>query len=181
MTMMSDSARIDALLAKSTYHRLKLGEKTYVVVCRLPNGFEITASSACVDPQAFDAKVGEEICMRRIQDKLWELEAYAAHVRKWEEAEQVRRHFPQLELVKKGVDWLDAYAAIYKSPTARIRIPGWVPGLMVMAGQASERGMLIIVDRRGAECRWIPCDREVQCNQWEVWDTIKHTNGGEME
>lgn len=42
----------------------------------LPNGFVIVESSSCVDPANFDMKVGEEICMDRLVNKIWELEGY---------------------------------------------------------------------------------------------------------
>jgi hypothetical protein len=50
--------------------------KCTIVVCQLPNGFVITESSACVDPKNYDEKLGVEICMKRIVDKVWELEGY---------------------------------------------------------------------------------------------------------
>jgi hypothetical protein len=37
----------------------------------LINGFEITEASACVDPVNYDEKIGEEICLSKIKDKIW--------------------------------------------------------------------------------------------------------------
>lgn len=34
----------------------------------LRNGFEIIETSACVDAQNYDQKLGEEICMKKIKD-----------------------------------------------------------------------------------------------------------------
>lgn len=67
---------IDKILAMSKFSVSKVGEKTCVVVCTLPNGFEITATSACVDPNDFSAVIGADICKLKIKDKLWELEGY---------------------------------------------------------------------------------------------------------
>lgn len=68
------------MLAASKFSVLKVGEKTCVVVCTLPNGFEISAASACVDPKDFSEVIGADICKLRIKDKLWELEGYRKQV-----------------------------------------------------------------------------------------------------
>jgi len=67
---------IDGLLDASTFSVSKVGAKTCVMVCTLPCGFEITATSACVNPEDYDEAIGVEICKKRIADKLWELEGY---------------------------------------------------------------------------------------------------------
>lgn len=51
-------------------------DKCTVVTCQLPNGFIIVESSACVDPANYDEKLGAEICLKRIEKKVWELEGY---------------------------------------------------------------------------------------------------------
>lgn len=50
--------------------------KCTIVSCRLPNGFVITESSACVSPENYDEETGINICIDKIADKVWELEAY---------------------------------------------------------------------------------------------------------
>jgi hypothetical protein len=50
--------------------------KTTIVICQLPNGFTIVESSSCVDPTNYDEQVGAEICKKRIENKVWELEGY---------------------------------------------------------------------------------------------------------
>ena len=50
--------------------------KCTVVSCKLPNGFVIVESSACVDPENYDIDMGIEICLDRIASKVWELEGY---------------------------------------------------------------------------------------------------------
>lgn len=67
---------IDGLLAASTFMVTKVGSKTCLVVCTLPSGFEITATSACDDPKDYDEDVGLGICKKKIADKVWELEGY---------------------------------------------------------------------------------------------------------
>ena len=50
-----------------------MGEKTTVVRCVLRNGFEIWETSTCVDPRNYNQEIGEQICMERIENKIWEL------------------------------------------------------------------------------------------------------------
>jgi hypothetical protein len=60
-------------------------DKCTVVSCRLPNGFVITESSACVSPENYDEDMGAEICFDKIASKIWELEAYRLQQWLWEE------------------------------------------------------------------------------------------------
>lgn len=49
----------------------QLGDKTTVVKATLANGFILVESSSCVDVNNFDMKVGTEICIEKIKDKVW--------------------------------------------------------------------------------------------------------------
>lgn len=77
--------QIDALIAGAKIERRTVFAKCTIVSVHLENGFVLTESSACVDPANFDPKIGEEICMERIKDKLWELEGYALQKKLYEE------------------------------------------------------------------------------------------------
>lgn len=68
--------QIERLLSKSKFESTKLGTKTAVMVCTLPNGFEICESSACVDPAEYNQEEGDKYCRERIKNRLWELEGY---------------------------------------------------------------------------------------------------------
>lgn len=50
----------------------KVGSKTTVVQCTLVNGFIITESSSCVDPKNYDEAIGKQLCMNKINMKIWE-------------------------------------------------------------------------------------------------------------
>lgn len=54
----------------------KVFGKTTIVAAQLPSGFVIVESSSCVDPDNYDEKIGLEICIDRITNKIWELEGY---------------------------------------------------------------------------------------------------------
>lgn len=49
----------------------QLGDKTTVVVATLANGFILTESSSCVDPNNFNMDIGTSICMEHIKDRVW--------------------------------------------------------------------------------------------------------------
>lgn len=67
---------IKELLDKSEIAVKTVYDKVTIVSCKLPNGFVITESSGAVDKANYDENIGKEICMQRIEDKLWELEGY---------------------------------------------------------------------------------------------------------
>lgn len=50
-----------------------MGEKTTVVRCVLRNGFELWETSTCVDPKNYNQEIGRQICMKRIENRIWEL------------------------------------------------------------------------------------------------------------
>lgn len=68
--------QVDDLLARAEYSDTKMGTKTTVVCCKLPNGWEMIESSGCVDPANYDHTLGVEICKRRLVDRVWMLEGY---------------------------------------------------------------------------------------------------------
>lgn len=55
-----------------------------MVALRLPSGFVIVETSACVDPDNYDVEVGKAICMKKIRDRIWELEGYTLCKDLWE-------------------------------------------------------------------------------------------------
>ena len=75
---------IDNILKDTLIKVEQYGDKTTVLISsglmpscsNLPNNFVIVESSSCVDPANFDMKIGEEICMDKLVNKIWELEGY---------------------------------------------------------------------------------------------------------
>ena len=49
---------------------------TYVTV-RMKNGFTLRESTTCVDPVNYNEEIGKEICLQKIEDKVWFLLGYA--------------------------------------------------------------------------------------------------------
>ena len=54
----------------------RMGRKTTVVMLTMENGMEIIGSSACVNPDDYNEKRGEEIAYENALKKLIEMEAY---------------------------------------------------------------------------------------------------------
>lgn len=48
---------------------------TFVEV-RMLNGFTVRESATCVDPANYDEEIGKQICLKRIEDKIWMLLGY---------------------------------------------------------------------------------------------------------
>lgn len=70
-------AHIDEMFDKAIFEYESFFGKCTIVTVQLDNGFVITESSACVDPANYNEKIGIDICIERIKNKLWELEGYA--------------------------------------------------------------------------------------------------------
>ena len=68
--------KIKSILDETIFETKKVYDKCTVVSAKLPNGFIITESSACIDPSNYDEELGKQICIKKIEDKIWELEGY---------------------------------------------------------------------------------------------------------
>ncbi|CUB09179.1 hypothetical protein BN2127_JRS1_00963 [Bacillus cereus] len=77
--------QIAEIMAKAKVHVATEFGKCTVVTVQLENGFTMTESSGCVDPANYDVHLGMEICLKRIQQKVWELEGYALQKKVHEE------------------------------------------------------------------------------------------------
>ena len=48
----------------------------HYVTVRMENGFTLRESTTCVDPSNYDGNIGKEVCLKRIEDKIWFLLGY---------------------------------------------------------------------------------------------------------
>lgn len=67
------------ILDRSTISFHTAFDKCTVAECQLPNGFVIIESSACVNPEDYDEFTGSQICMDKIEERLWELYGFDRH------------------------------------------------------------------------------------------------------
>lgn len=75
------SEYIENVLMYSEIAVQTLFDKCTVVACKLPNGFVIVESSACVSPENYNEEMGIDICLDKIRNKIWELEGYNLQTR----------------------------------------------------------------------------------------------------
>lgn len=57
---------------------------TYVTV-RMKNGFTLRESTTCVDPANYSEQIGADICLKRIENKVWFLLGYALQEKAFKE------------------------------------------------------------------------------------------------
>lgn len=69
--------RIDHLMDTAEFAAHTIFDKCTIVSAELENGFVIVEYSACVDPANYDKDLGVMACKEKIEERLWELEAYA--------------------------------------------------------------------------------------------------------
>ena len=46
------------------------------VTLRMKNGFTLVESSTCVDPDKYSEEIGKQICLEKLEDKVWHLLGY---------------------------------------------------------------------------------------------------------
>ena len=54
----------------------EFGKPTTYVTVRMENGFTLRESTTCVYPSNYDENIGKEVCLKRIEDKIWFLLGY---------------------------------------------------------------------------------------------------------
>lgn len=54
----------------------EFGKPTTYVTVRMENGFTLRESTTCVDPANYSEDIGKEVCLKRIEDKIWFLLGY---------------------------------------------------------------------------------------------------------
>lgn len=52
------------------------GKPTTYVTIRMKNGFTLRESTTCVDPENYNEEIGKEICLKKLEDKVWLLLGY---------------------------------------------------------------------------------------------------------
>lgn len=79
-----DPDHVEDILSHSNVIVHNVFDKCTVVACKLPSGFVIVESSACVNPDDYDEETGVDICLNRILDRIYEMEAYRIQNETWE-------------------------------------------------------------------------------------------------
>lgn len=63
---------------------------TYVAV-RMKNGFTLRESTTCVDPANYNEEIGKQICLKKIEDKIWFLLGYALQEKQYQESTKLKK------------------------------------------------------------------------------------------
>ena len=71
-----DGEFVDDILKGANIQIITVFNKCTIVACQLENGYVIVESAPCIDPRNYSIEVGIEECMKKIVDKVYELEAY---------------------------------------------------------------------------------------------------------
>lgn len=71
-----DMREIERMIQRADINVEKVFDRTTVVTLNLPNGFQITESSSCIDANSYNEKLAIEICKCNLTKRLAEMEAY---------------------------------------------------------------------------------------------------------
>ncbi|VDG18769.1 hypothetical protein [Lactobacillus allii] [Lactiplantibacillus mudanjiangensis] len=71
-----EESTVNSILENAQIETKTVFSKVTIVTAKLPNGFVLVESSGAVSEENYDAKIGKEVCMDRIKNKIWELEGY---------------------------------------------------------------------------------------------------------
>lgn len=63
---------------------------TYVTV-KMKNGFTLRESTTCVDPANYNEEIGKQICLEKIEDKVWFLLGYALQEKQYQESTKLKK------------------------------------------------------------------------------------------
>lgn len=85
---------VKELMESAKFQSYTFFGNTTVLAAHFPNGFTIVESSGCIDPANYDLKVGKELCMGKIEDRLWQLLG-------WEGANEFSKKAPKKEEKEK--------------------------------------------------------------------------------
>lgn len=104
---------------------IEFGRRCTCVTVRMKNGFTFRESTPCVDPENYSEEIGKEICLKRIETKIWFLLGYALQDKMFKEKNAPKKFKPfQKVLVKvKSNDdnhmWIAAIYSHYDEAKGR--------------------------------------------------------------
>ena len=146
---------------------MTIGEKTTLVHATLQNGFTITKTSACVDPENYDENIGAEICLEHIKNEVWYLLGFLLQQREYEKSK------PQ----NQAIGFInDEWKRNRSFPTAS----NWLKqGAKVARKEWKEMETYIYYDEKTGkaiytndltETEWFPTSSDILENDWEIYE-----------
>lgn len=162
--------QIDSLINTAEITTETIYDKITVVTVKLANGFCISEASGAVDPENYSEKIGKEICLERIKNKLWELEGYCLQ----KKVDEDRR-----TIYINDFSW----ALNQLKAGARLRRKGWNGnGIFIELQRPDEHSKMsspyIYIDTTGLQSNnpdaprscvpWFPSQTDLLASDWEV-------------
>lgn len=104
---------------------IEFGKKFTYVTVRMKNGFTLRESTICVDPENYSQEIDKEICLKRIETKIWFLLGYALQDKIFKQKNANKKFKPfQKVLVKVTNDdnnhvWVAAIYSHYNESKGR--------------------------------------------------------------
>lgn len=146
-----------------------MGDKCTVVRAVLWNGFEIVESSACVSAENYDEKLGADICMEKIKDKVWFLLGFllqtAVHGVDGSGAEE-----ETMQQTGGGMTFGQALEAMKKGFGARLS--NWKEDVVIRAQYPDEHSKMtapyLYVESRFGRVPWKETMIELFSEDWEI-------------
>lgn len=103
--------KIEHLIGNVSYHHF--GETTTVCAITLTNGFTVTGTSGCVDPNNFDETIGRKVAYDNAAKEIWAVAGYLEKQRWYEETQFTPKQRVEKELLdldekrSKLIDFLE--------------------------------------------------------------------------
>jgi len=149
--------RIKHLLDTADVEVATIFDKVTSVTVKLENGFCLVESSGCVDVENYNLEIGKEICLKKIEDKLWELEGYSLQKEVYEGHNTKMSFGLALEYVKQGMG---------------MRLPHWNPDVVIRAQFPDNCSKMtapyLYVESRFGRVPWKETMVELFSEEWEV-------------
>lgn len=87
-----------------------------VVAVRMKNGFTLMESTACVDPANYSEEIGKQICLEKIEDKVWHLLGYALQDKVHKEKQAILgipKDLSETSVLMESIDYKQRFRAEY--------------------------------------------------------------------
>lgn len=146
-----------------------MGDKCTVVRAVLRNGFEIVESSACVSAENYDEKLGADICMEKIKDKVWFLLGFLLQTA----VNGVDGSGAEEETMQQtggGMTFGQALEAMKKGFGARL--PNWKEDVVIRAQYPDEHSKMtapyLYVESRFGRVPWKETMIELFSEDWKI-------------
>lgn len=108
MTVTTNREQIESRIREVHYQGVP-GTTTTICSIVIENGFVVSGTSACVDPENFDQEIGENLAYECAFEKLWELEGYLLKEKIFQEGPSECPGCPACEAEKRSAPEIEVH------------------------------------------------------------------------